>query len=349
MPIRTPAMAGTGKDGLPVEDYCMYCYRDGGFTEDVTMDEMIRLCARYSGGNTYDVALVGMKLQYPRLKRWARKEQTQHEYYKSISRVLEYIQEHPGENADLKRLAAIANISPFHFHRIFKATIGESLAYYVKRLRLEYAAGQLQAARYSLSELAELTGYSSEQTLSRAFRQYFGIPPTAYRTSFFKYRYGDGLIPRICKMAARHIISLREDEPTARNWQKLYTCAMLHGLLSEATESIEIIGEDYTYRPSLSLNESIAPGKLLECSLLPEGVYAIFTHKGSPAEIPELVETINNYWLPGHKYERARATAGYVKYLSHPAWVKEEELLAEVYIMIEPRRKKDGKREGSLA
>lgn len=338
MPIRTPAMFGTGEGGLPMEDYCKYCYQDGKFTEEVTMDEMIRLCARYADGNSRDAALVGMKLQYPRLKRWARKEETQHEYHKSINRVLQYIQEHLGENTDMKKLAAVANISPYHFHRIFKAIIGESHASYVKRLRLEYVAGKLQESRYSLGELAGQTGYSSEQALSRAFKKYFSIPPTAFRASFFDSKYRDELVPRVCKVAGKHVISLREEAPAGQSWQKLYTCAMVYGLLSEATESLEIIGENDTRRPSLTVNERIASGKHLVCSTLPEGVYAIFTHRGSTEGIPELTETIFNYWLPGNKYERANGEAAYIKYLSHPAFVKPEDLLTEVYVMINPRR-----------
>ena len=39
---------GTNADGTPNEDYCLYCYKDGRFTQDVTMGQMIDHCARFT-------------------------------------------------------------------------------------------------------------------------------------------------------------------------------------------------------------------------------------------------------------------------------------------------------------
>ncbi len=231
MPIRGQDLYGTDLSGNHIEDYCIYCYKDGKFTEDVTMDEMIRLCSRYVEGNSRDVAIVSMKLLYPRLKRWARKEQTQNEYYRSINRVMEYIQGHLGEHTDLKTLAGIANISPYHFHRIFKSTIGESLAEYVQRLRLEFVAEQLKLSEFSLGELAEKTGYSSEQALSRAFKRYFSLPPTVFKASFFKEKFHDELVPRVCRVTEKYVITLKENTGGNNAWQKLYAYAMFNRLL----------------------------------------------------------------------------------------------------------------------
>lgn len=332
MPLYKPDMYGTGKDGMRVEDYCVYCYKDGGFTEDVTMEEMIRLCARYVDGNSRDFRIANMRLQYPHLKRWARKENTQNEYYKSINRVLEYIHGHLHENTGLKILSGIANISPYHFQRIFKSTIGESLAEYVQRLRLEYVAGQLKGSGKSLGELAERTGYSSEQALSRAFKKYFSIPPKIFKEMFFKETFGDELVPRICKVSAKNIIMLREDDPAKQNWQKLYMYAMMNRLLSEYTESVEII-KDGAYVPALTTKENVGQGKHIESMILPEGLYAIFTHKGDTAGISELCGAVFNCWLPASKYEH-NTEMPYIVYLNNPAIVPVEELLTEIYIPV---------------
>ncbi|MCD8184981.1 MAG: hypothetical protein LUD68_00530 [Rikenellaceae bacterium] len=143
MPLHRAEMYGTGPDGMRIEDYCVYCYQKGQFTQQVTMEQMLRLCANYVQESARDYYLARMRMQYPYLKRWARKENTQQAYYHSINRVLEHIRENLHERIDLQTLSGIARISPYHFHRIFKATIGESLAGYVQRLRLEYVAGQL--------------------------------------------------------------------------------------------------------------------------------------------------------------------------------------------------------------
>ena len=44
MPL-TQEILGTNADGSKNEDYCMYCYKDGKFTQDCTMEEMIEFCS----------------------------------------------------------------------------------------------------------------------------------------------------------------------------------------------------------------------------------------------------------------------------------------------------------------
>ncbi len=41
MPMTEPAHFGKEKDGSPSRDYCVYCYKDGAFTADMTLDEMV--------------------------------------------------------------------------------------------------------------------------------------------------------------------------------------------------------------------------------------------------------------------------------------------------------------------
>ena len=48
MPL-TEELLGTNADGTRNEDYCIYCYKDGKFLQDCTMDEMIEHCAQFVG------------------------------------------------------------------------------------------------------------------------------------------------------------------------------------------------------------------------------------------------------------------------------------------------------------
>lgn len=69
---------GTNADGFLNEDYCIYCYKDGQFLQDVTMEQMIEHCAQFtdeinkqSGQNmTVEQAKEMMHQFYPNLKRW---------------------------------------------------------------------------------------------------------------------------------------------------------------------------------------------------------------------------------------------------------------------------------------
>jgi len=77
MPL-TDEVEGTNADGSKNGEYCMYCYRDGEFTQDLTMEQMIEHCARFtdeinreSGRNlTAEQAKEQMRKFFPLLKRW---------------------------------------------------------------------------------------------------------------------------------------------------------------------------------------------------------------------------------------------------------------------------------------
>lgn len=332
MPLHDHKLYGTDIHGMPMEDYCIYCYKDGGFTSDVTMDEMMRLCANYVEGNSREYYIASMRTLYPHLKRWAKKENTQSEYYKSINRVINHVKSNLNKSSDLKTLAEIACISPYHFHRIFKSVIGESLADYVNRLKMEYVAEKLKNSGLGLSQLAENTGYSGEQALSRAFKKYFNLPPTVFRATYFEKEFGDELSPRVCKVADRFIICLNEPKPRENSWQKLYMYALVNRLLNPDTESIELIRTPY-YIPALTTREAAESDKYTISSCINEGLYAIFTHKGNTSRISRLYEAIQNYWIPSSKYFQANGDA-YIVYLNNPLMVPTNDILAEIYIPI---------------
>ncbi|MBZ5538496.1 MAG: AraC family transcriptional regulator [Acidobacteriia bacterium] len=68
---------------------------------------------------------------------------TQKEYARRVNAALDFIDSNLAEEISLAKLASIACFSPYHFHRIFSALVGEPPAEYVRRLRLEKAAGLL--------------------------------------------------------------------------------------------------------------------------------------------------------------------------------------------------------------
>lgn len=100
-----------------------------------------------------------------------------------MNRVVDYIQGHLNETLELERVAAVACFSPFHFHRLFAAWMGETLQAFVHRLRLERAAHILIFSTKSISEIALECGFSSPGTFARAFKAAFGQPASEYRKS----------------------------------------------------------------------------------------------------------------------------------------------------------------------
>ena len=71
-----------------------------------------------------------------------------------LARVLVHIHDHLDEDLDLERLAELAAYSPFHWHRIWHATFGETLAATVRRLRLHRASGLLAHSQRPVERIA---------------------------------------------------------------------------------------------------------------------------------------------------------------------------------------------------
>ena len=76
MPLGPDTPLGTEADGSPSADYCSYCYKDGKFTGEMTMEQMIDFCApmmvQANPGLTEEQAKAQMYQFFPMLKRWKR-------------------------------------------------------------------------------------------------------------------------------------------------------------------------------------------------------------------------------------------------------------------------------------
>ncbi|HRX85905.1 MAG TPA: AraC family transcriptional regulator, partial [Phycisphaerae bacterium] len=79
---------------------------------------------------------------------------TERDYQQRMLRVLVFIQQHLDEALRLEDLAGVANFSPFHFHRIFRGMVGETVMEHVRRLRLERAAQRLRQGDQPVTRLA---------------------------------------------------------------------------------------------------------------------------------------------------------------------------------------------------
>jgi AraC family transcriptional regulator len=106
---------------------------------------------------------------------------TWNDYRGRILRVLTHIHEHLDDALDLETLAQLACFSSFHFHRIFAAMTGETIADHVRRLRLERAAMELRAGGRQVIQVALDAGYEAHEAFTRAFKAAYGISPAQFR------------------------------------------------------------------------------------------------------------------------------------------------------------------------
>ena len=82
---------------------------------------------------------------------------------------------------DLKSLARIARLSPYHFLRMFEGITGTTPHQYILRLRMRRAAVRLREEPTKISDIALASGFGDISNFNRTFRAEFGMSPRAYR------------------------------------------------------------------------------------------------------------------------------------------------------------------------
>jgi AraC family transcriptional regulator len=113
----------------------------------------------------------------------SRQEYQREEYASRINRVIDYIETNIVTDLSLENLAKVSNFSRFHFHRIFRALVGETVNQFIQRIRLEKAAAQLITNhKKSITAIAFDCGFSGSAAFARAFKETFQMSASAWRS-----------------------------------------------------------------------------------------------------------------------------------------------------------------------
>ena len=96
-------------------------------------------------------------------------------------RVLDFMEEHLAEDISLKALADLAQLSPYHFLRSFKQSLGAPPHRYWTGRRIERAKALLANRRASITEIAFNVGFNGTSAFSATFHRITGQTPTDYR------------------------------------------------------------------------------------------------------------------------------------------------------------------------
>jgi AraC family transcriptional regulator len=98
-----------------------------------------------------------------------------------IERLHEYIEEHIASRLSLAELATVVDVGPAHLSRLFKRTTAMPLHQYVLARRLARARTLLLRSDTALSEIALMTGFSSQSHLTSVFSRHVGATPSRFR------------------------------------------------------------------------------------------------------------------------------------------------------------------------
>lgn len=294
------------------------------------------------------------------------KPSTGSDYRTRIDRVLAHVAEHLDADLGLEELAAIAHISPYHFHRIFRAMTGESIAALVRRLRLEAAGHALRQTEASVIDVALDAGYGSPEAFSRAFHTAFGMTPSDYRRAVIPPRYLPPLslelrldrapirlvleplsggtdmdvtieiFPDRLAACVRHVGPYDNVGPT---FERLFRWAQKSGLL---TRDVLVMGLSYDnpddmaadelrYDACITLTKPQAVPEGFRVETLRGGRYAVHLLRGPYSGIRDTFRRIFGKWLPtsGEEVDDRPCVE---LYLNRPTEVPDHELLTKICV-----------------
>jgi AraC family transcriptional regulator len=101
-----------------------------------------------------------------------------------LERALLVIEERLCDSLLVDELAREVNMSPFHFSRMFKSSMGQSPHFYITLRRVERAKEMLAGSDLSLAKVSEALGYATQAHFTGVFRTHAGTTPRAYRIKF---------------------------------------------------------------------------------------------------------------------------------------------------------------------
>lgn len=244
---------------------------------------------------------------------------TTNSYQERLNRVLVHIQKKLDEALTIDRLAEVACLSPFHFHRIFSSHVGETVAEYIRRLRLERAAMRVAFTGESVTNTALGAGYETPAAFARAFRERFGMSPSEFRgqqretiPSFSENATAEMMRvmkPEIRKLAKTNVLFARRtgtySEAAKGAWEALMGFAYKNRLMTDETLLIGISHDD----PAITDESKIRCDACITFSgnlksegefglqTISGGRYAVFLHKGAYAGMTEAYRNIFVGWL----------------------------------------------------
>ena len=286
---------------------------------------------------------------------------TLHDYKRRVLRALVHIQQHLDEPLKLDELAAVACFSPFHFHRVFRGMVGESLKEHIRRLRLERAASHLRSSKQPVTEIALDAGYASHEAFTRAFHAWFGASPTEFRArrsfkqpevasglhyrhfkGFRALREGANMQVAIQKIKPRCVAFVRHVGPYTQvgaAWDRLLPILGAEGRLGGNPMFIGVCHDDpevtaparLRYDACVTVDQDFHGHKDIGVQTIAGGEFAVMTHQGPYNKLGDTYAALLGQWLPRSGRDLGK-TPCLELYLNTPENTAPEDLLTDIYV-----------------
>lgn len=276
---------------------------------------------------------------------------TRTDYAERIERVIIWLTEHLDEALDLTRLADVACMSPYHFHRIYHGMQKETVADTVRRLRLHRAAVELIAWTLPVERIARRAGYTSQEAFTRAFKAAYSVPPARYRSLFVPIpgmpEKESTMETATCPVTTREIAPIRvaalhhagDYQQIGPTFERLAALGAAQGLMGPHTRMLGIFYDDPAATPVDALRSDAcisvpsdwtATGELQKLEIR-GGRYAVALHVGPYAELSRAYMWLLGTWLPQSGEEGADAPC-IEEYMNDPRTLPPTEWRTEVWL-----------------
>lgn len=275
-------------------------------------------------------------------------------YEARLRRVTAYIHEHLDEDLDMDRLAEIACLSPYHWHRIYRGVQGETLAQTVRRLRLQRAADALASTEEPVLSIARRNGYPSLPSFSRAFKASYGLSPAEYRRKGghvalkTAIRQGDMWMYDVTFRNLEPVDAVGVDHSgpymtIGKAFETLWGLLWTRNIVQPGAKLYGIYYDDPEGKPPEMLrsmacvavaNPAIAVDPPLKRVQIAGGRYAILTHRGPYSELHLAYSWLYGQWLPAANLEIRNEPAIEI-YPNTPQDTAPQDLITEICIPVQ--------------
>lgn len=275
-------------------------------------------------------------------------------YRDRILGVVDYLWKHIEREVDVNTLADIAHFSPYHFHRIYREMMHETVNATVRRLRLHYAACELLRSDMSVDSIARKLGYGSGEAFSRAFSKQYDETPSAYRRRREAELPTPLRVPDLRTYPMNYSVELQQIEAIQLGalphlgdyleigavFEKIYVTAGAKQLLGPQTRSIGIYYDDpfecenhdiLRSHAGITATPEQAKDAGLESISIGGREHAVMTFTGPYAELEQAYRWFYGEWLPNSGRELADSPP-FEEYMNDPKQVPPSELVTKIYL-----------------
>lgn len=258
------------------------------------------------------------------------KRDTLEKNIKIANSIMYYIYTHIDVNIDMDELSKNLGISKFHMHKVFKNIFEKNIYESIKSIRLQKAASLLLTNKYStISEVANLCGYSSHSSFIKAFRNKFDVSPKEWRNGAY-IDYSNSIlqasniatnsnmdfsklsatIVNMPSMKSYYIRNKGYINNVKETWQKLYTLILNHKVkkykmlaLLHDNPTITDLNNCQYIACIITDEQEEAFTKRLPKFKISDGVYAKFDLQGQGEDILRFIQWVYHDWLVDSEYE----------------------------------------------